>query len=262
MHADLGAVLTALEPELGLLRGEPEPLDGGITNRNFRIGDVVVRLPGKDTALLGIDRPAEREATAAAAVAGVGPEVVAFLAEPPCLVTRFIVGRPLPAEELRDPELLGEVAAALRAVHAGAPLAARFDAFAIVAGYRETAVARGARVPDVYDELAAGARSIADALTGPEHEPVPCHNDLLPANFIGTADGRLVILDWEYAGMGDRRFDLANFAMNTHTATEHGNALVLSLLREAMWGVVQASASDIEFDFAGYAEEHFARLAG
>ena len=40
---------------------------------------MVVRLPGKDTELLGIDRAAERAATEAAAAAGVGPEVVAFL---------------------------------------------------------------------------------------------------------------------------------------------------------------------------------------
>ena len=53
-----------------------------MTNRNFRLRlggrDVVVRLPGKDTELLGIDRSAERAATEAAARAGVGPEVVAY----------------------------------------------------------------------------------------------------------------------------------------------------------------------------------------
>jgi hypothetical protein len=37
---------------------------------------------------------------------------------------------------------------------------------------------------------------------------------------------------------------------------------VLSLLREAMWGVVQAANSDLDFDFEGYADEHFARIAG
>ena len=63
-------------------------LGGGITNHNLRIRyggrDVVVRLAGKDTALLGIDREGEREATAVAAAAGIGPEVVAFLRDPEC----------------------------------------------------------------------------------------------------------------------------------------------------------------------------------
>ena len=36
-------------------------------------------------------------------------------------------------------------------------------------------------------------------MTGPR---VPCHNDLLTANFLDDG-GRLRLLDWEYAGMND-----------------------------------------------------------
>ena len=151
MPVELAAALAALEPQIGRAEGEPVALDGGITNRNFRVraggDDVVVRLPGKDTELLGIDRDAERAATEAAARAGVGPEVLAFLTAPPCLVTRFIEGRPLTAEELRTPALLAQVAVALRTFHSGPPLPTAFDAFAIVDGYRATAAARGAQVP-------------------------------------------------------------------------------------------------------------------
>jgi hypothetical protein len=74
--------LRALEPQLGRPESEPVALDGGITNRNYRVRfqgrDCVVRLPGKDTDLLGIDREAERAATTAAAMLGIGPDVVAF----------------------------------------------------------------------------------------------------------------------------------------------------------------------------------------
>ena len=73
-----------------------EPLSGGITNRNFRVavGDdiYVVRLPAKTGALLGIDRAVEHEASRLAAVAGVGPDVIAFLEPEGALVTRFING--------------------------------------------------------------------------------------------------------------------------------------------------------------------------
>ncbi len=34
----------------------------------------------------------------------------------------------------------------------------------------------------------------------------------------------------------------------------------MSDFREAMWGVVQGTVSDLEFDFDGYAREHFTRL--
>jgi hypothetical protein len=35
----------------------------------------------------------------------------------------------------------------------------------------------------------------------------------------------------------------------------------MSDFREAMWGVAQTTVSELDFDFAGYAREHFQRLA-
>ena len=59
-----------LEAQLGAVEGEPTVLGGGITNHNFRARfagrDVVVRLPGNDTELLGSDRSGEREANSLA----------------------------------------------------------------------------------------------------------------------------------------------------------------------------------------------------
>ena len=82
-------------------------LDGGITNRNYRarLGgeDYVIRLPGRDTALLGISREAERIAGAAAAELGIAPAVAAAYDD--CLVTRFVACRPATAAELAaEPE--------------------------------------------------------------------------------------------------------------------------------------------------------------
>src|SRR3954469_8748846 len=93
----LTGLLERLRPELGEIEGEPVPLDGGITNRNFRVRaggvEYVLRLPGKATGVLEIDREAERAATEMAAAAGVAPEVGAFLADEGILVTRFVPGR-------------------------------------------------------------------------------------------------------------------------------------------------------------------------
>ncbi len=285
VQPQLATALAALEPLIGRAEGEAEPLDGGITNRNFRVrigGDeVVVRLPGKDTELLGIDRAAEREATEAAARAGVGPDVVAFLAAPPCLVTRFVPADPLTPEELRAPEVLAQVAAALRAFHSGPPLPIRFDVPAILDAYHATARARGTRIPAAYPDLIAGARAIQAALRGPEHAPVPCHNDLLTANFLHDGE-RVRIVDWEYAGVGDRYFDLGNLSINNGFAEGDDVRLleaywsepctprrfaavrlmrIMSDLREGMWGVVQTAISTLDFDFAAYGDEHLSRAA-
>lgn len=283
---DLGVerLVAQLEPLLGPAHGEPEPLSGGITNRNFRVrfgdGDYVLRVTGKDTDKLGIDREAERAATIAAASVGVAPSVAAFLPEEGCLVTRFVPGRPVTAELLREPATLADVAAALRAVHEGPNIPGRFDAFRVVERYRETGLAAGATIPAAYDVAAGNAAEIERALRGSEHAPVPCHNDLLTANFIHDGE-RVRIVDWEYAGMGDRFFDLGNLSINNGFEEADDERLieaytgepcrpdrfaslrlmrVMSDFREAMWGVVQSAISELDHDFVAYADEHFARL--
>jgi thiamine kinase-like enzyme len=250
--------LRALEPQLGPAESEPVPLDGGITNRNYRVRfggrDCVVRLPGKDTELLGIDREAERAANVAAAAIGVAPEVVAFLAEPACLVTAFIDARPVPPEELRTRG--AEVAQALRAIHAGPSLPASFSPFARTRSYEETARERGGTIPAAYPEVRAIADEI-EAVLG--YEPVPCHNDLLTANFLDDGE-RLRILDWEYAGMGDRFFDLANFSNHHDLSIHEMEELIAAYFGESTWGVVQATCSELDFDFLGYADEYLGKV--
>src|SRR5439155_14746602 len=118
---------------------EIETLGGGITNRNFKVtahGEAfVLRIGGKDTALLGIDREAEHAASLAAAELGVGPEVIAFVEPEGYLVTRFLEGRALPPEEVRQPDMLRRVAETLRRVHEGPPFPTRFDSFRVVEAY-------------------------------------------------------------------------------------------------------------------------------
>ena len=258
-----------------------EVLGGGITNRNFKVsvdgGTYVLRIGGKDTELLGIDRRAEYEASLAAAAVGVGPEVVAFVEPEGYLVTRYIQGEVVVPEAIRAPEPLRRVAQALRAVHAGPPIPARFDPFRVVEAYAATAAAHGIPVPAAFERARETAAAVERA-RGPTPER-PCHNDLLTANFIDDGS-RIRIVDWEYAGMGDVFFDLANFAVNNglpaedtaellrayfgEVTPEHERTLTLmrfmSDFREAMWGVVQQALSDLEFDFASYADQHFERL--
>jgi thiamine kinase-like enzyme len=262
-------------------RARFEVLGGGITNHNMKVeldGDAyVLRIVGKDTNLLGIDRSIELAATEAAAAVGVGPEVVRFVEPEGWLVTRFIAGETPPLERMREPETLVRVAQALRAFHDSPAIPGSFDSFRVVEVYRATALARGGTIPEAYEWAHEIARRIE--LTRADSERRPCHNDLLNANFLDDGD-RLRIVDWEYAGMGDVFFDLANFSIN-HELDAASSATLLgayfgeiraedeaalelmrfmSDFREAMWGVVQSAVSEIDFDFASYTEEHFERM--
>jgi thiamine kinase-like enzyme len=280
----LAALLDRLPPELGPLSGEPAPLEGGITNRNFRLrlgdGDYVLRVPGKDTGALGIDRGAEVAATGLAARVGVGPELVASFRAPDGLLTRFVAGRGVSAEEVREPHRVERLATALRAFHeSGETLPSTFDCFRVVEDHAAQARARGAVVPPDYEEAHAVAREIEAALAS--HAFVTIHADLLTSNLLEEPDGRLRIVDWEYSGMGHRFFDLGNLAVNNGFGPEDEEQLLaayfrapataaqraaLSLMRfmsdfrEAMWGVVQCAVSTLDFDYPAYAAEHFARL--
>jgi len=278
-------IIEGLTPVLGEVEGEPLPLEGGITNRNYRVRfgdrDCVVRVPGKDTSLLGIDRGAERIANERAARIGVAPPVVAGLDDPPAIVTEFVEGRGMEAADLAEPTTLTDVARSLRAIHElGETLPTTFDSFRVVKAYAETGREHGATIPPAYDEAREHAGRIEAALSGPEHDPVPCHNDLLAGNFI-AGESQLWIVDWEYAGMGDRYFDLANFAVNNELGevgevallsdyfAESPTALRVATLRlmkfmsdfrEAMWGVVQSAVSELDFDFGEYRDKHFDRM--
>jgi thiamine kinase-like enzyme len=258
------------------------PLGGGITNQNWRVDvenqSYVLRIGGENTELLGIDRRNERAANEAAARIGLAPEVVYFIEPEGYLVTRFIQGRSLPREVIGKTENLRRVADALKRFHGLPAIPGKFSPFRTVAEYADLARRYGVTFPSNFDWLIVRIREIETALEQEPVTPHPCHNDLLNENFLD--DGAIRIIDWEYAGMGDVAFDLANFAVHhglTHEQDRYllgcyfGQATVLhaarhelmkiaSDCREALWAMVQIGISKLDFDFRAYAAKHFDRM--
>jgi thiamine kinase-like enzyme len=257
------------------------PITSGITNANVKLevdgGAFVVRLPGTDTELLGIDRDAELEATRTAADAGVGPEVVDFVDG--CLVTRFVEGDQIPMDDLQRPDVLEKVVRSIRAIHASPPIPSTFPVFRIVERYRDLAAERGVAIPEAYTQAHDLAGRIERAFARNPLPSATCHNDLLNANFLLDGD-HVWIVDYEYAGVGDPFFDLGNFSINNGLSADAQETLlglyfgvtrdvhharlglmrIMSDYREAMWGVAQQALSTLEFDYVDYADRHFARL--
>ncbi len=259
-------------------------LAGGITNNNFRI-DVgneafVLRIPGADTELLGINRHDEYAANLAAGRLGIAPEVYYFIEPEGYLVTRFITGRPVPPEEITQPENIRRVMQLVRKIHSMPDIPGQFDVFRVVHVY--AAVARRYKVdfPTDFDWLMRRIGEAKNSLNVHPAQRQPCHNDLLNANFL--SDGQLYILDWEYAGMGDIYFDLANFSDHHELTDEQDTWLmrcyfggetsprqwahlkimkIMSDLREACWGLVQMGISKLDFDYRAYTNKFFSRAA-
>lgn len=274
-------MLDQLQAALGPIGGDPVPLEGGITNRNYRAtlgtDEYVVRRHGSQTDLLGIDREAERIASETAARLGLAPELAAVIDGG--LVTRYVACSALAGEEVRA--RAEELARALRSFHeSGTRLPVRFWVPELLERYVAIARERGGEAPSALVRMLDEARRIA-AVLRPEAER-PCHNDLLPGNLIRARDGgRILIVDWEYAGMGHPLFDLGNLSVNNEFADADDERLlsaydgapaddsrratlklmrVLSDAREAGWGFVQSVVSELDFDFEQYAHRHSERL--
>ena len=262
---------------------EAEYISGGITNQNYYLRvdgtPYFIRLAGEKTELLGIDRDHERQAVEEAAGVGIGPSVVDFLPEHGCLVTEWIDGEPVPPEDVRRRDVLERLVRSIAAYHRCSEIPGSFSPFQIVEEYRESAEDRGVEVPVVYWELLDRSREIQEAFQRHPMPECPCHNDLLNANFL-MQDNRLIIVDYEYAGMGDAFFDLGNLSVNNEFDEETDLALLemyfgeeptparisrlelmrlMSDFREAMWGVMQQAISTLDFDYEEYANQHFQR---
>ncbi len=279
--------LVALVPQWHGLVTSIRPLHGGITNRNFVVttpdGEYVVRVPGERTELLGIDRANEVEAARRATELGIAPPVLGVLERTGTLITAYVAGDHLYNDHFTH--RLADVVVLLRQFHNSGPLGGAFPIHRVVEWHARDAGAHGVMAPGSYERLHQQSRRIERAFQANASPTVPCHNDLLPGNVLFSpgdesgADGRVWLLDFEYAGMNDAFFDLANLSVNAGLGAEADEELlhwyfggvttgrlarlqlmkVMSEFREGMWAVVQQAISTLDTDFVAYADERLER---
>ncbi len=262
---------------------DPTPLLGGITNKNYLVADrgqkFVVRL-GEDIPIHGVMRFNELAASRAAFAAGISPEVI--YAEPGALVLRYIQGRALSPELVRDAGRLPRVVDLVKRCHEQVPHYLRgpalmFWVFQVIRGYATELQACASPHVGLIPQLIERAERL-------EREVVPVsivfgHNDLLAANFIDDGK-RLWLIDWDYAGFNSPLFDLGGLVSNSELDADQAQFVLeryfgkvdpglerrfaamkcASLLRETMWSMVSEAHSKIQFDYKAYTSEYLARF--
>ena len=265
--------------ELPIWDGAPlvAPLGGGLSNASFvvtdRSGRYAVRF-GEDYPFHGVEGSRELTVARAAHDLGFAPEVV--YDAPGMMVSRFIDGRVLRADDVRAD--IKRICALLRRFHTemDVPGLPDFDVFEVIGGYGVILAPTG-RVPELARLLGIAAALEA---TMPPGIPAFAHHDLLPANLIDDGE-RLWLIDFEYAGPGNAMFDLGGLSSNAgFSAAEcealldayfgaaaleqkrhHAGMACASLLREALWSEVSAlHLSAPGADYVGYARENLRRF--
>ncbi len=264
------------------------PLAGGITNLNYKIDSggksYVLRITGAGTDKLGIRRDVEHQANLAAGLLGIAPEVLYYIEPEGYLLTRYIMGRQLPPDVIALPDNLTRVAQKLRLFHVRGPaLDAEFNVFRNIEMLAALSRANQGAFPFDFDWIMRKVADVEGTLLRKPYSPTPCHNDLLNLNWLEEGVpgeiGEIRLLDWEYAGMGDIFFDLANFSQHHMLSDERARLLLqayfgeatqadfarlklmwpMSELREALWGIAQSCISKLDEDFQGYADLWFGR---
>ena len=262
---------------------DPQPLSGGMTNRNYLVDDrsqrFVVRL-GDDIPLHGILRFNERAASRAAHAAGVSPAVV--FADRGVMVLQYIEGKTYAPADIRDKVNLPRVIDLVKRVHKntaahleGAVLT--FWVFHILRGYFSNLRQSQSPRLSLLASLVPCAAKL-EAAVG-ELPVVFSHNDLLAANFLDDGK-RLWLIDWDYAGYNSPLFDLGGLASNNEFDERLSQTLLegyfggvdeqrlnhfyamkcASLLRETMWSIMSELYSTIEFDYVSYTNKNLKRF--
>jgi thiamine kinase-like enzyme len=193
---------------LGLGRASVTPLAGGSRNRSYRLSggarDVVLRIDGEHDDAYAVARAAEHAAQRLAARHGLAPQLL--LSGRGYAVTEFVPNAPWTRPFAASAEGAARAGAWLARLHA-VPVPAslrRIDFLASLEAYARRAgdAASARRILRQGRQVAGGLGASASAL---------CHNDLHHLNLIDAPRG-LVAIDWEYAGAGDPRLDLAGYA--------------------------------------------------
>jgi len=251
------------------------PLSGGLTNENYLVDAggkrYVMRLPGRSTELLSIDRANEVYNTKAAATTGIGPKVLEHVAGVDVMVLEFIPGPTMSARALQSPRMVARMAQSFHRLHAAPRFLQDFNMFRLIEYYLRIVEEHDVTIPDGYRDWLPTVADIERAVAVGALPSAPCHNDLLCENFIddGTA---LRIVDYELSGNNDPCFDLGNTAQEAEFDQGLRGALceayfgrldprqlarmnmfaLMSDVGWTLWGAIQARISAVDYDFKAY----------
>ena len=191
------------------------PLTQGLTNLSCHFatnsGEYVYRHPGIGTEKM-IDRQAEVAAQQLAKRIGIDNTFIFENPNEGWKISHFI-----PNAELldpHDPDQVKEAAQMARALHAeDVTLDRKFDYLAEGKKYEALLLEKGPIEIDDYESMARDAEQLKALAEADGAEKCLTHNDFFNLNLLRDSNGKLNLIDWEYAGMSDYASDYGTFVV-------------------------------------------------
>jgi len=266
-------------------------LSGGITNKLYRIqsekGDYTVRIYGDKTDLF-INRDYEAHAITEMSKIGVASKLVRFMPKIGVTIVEFIDDSiVLKNGHFLDKSLYQKIVSPIRKIHdSEIRLKKTFDP--IVEVKKMASILEDLKVrynEFAIDETIRRLDKLAAIIDIPPNKYTACHNDLLAENFILIKDGfehlydsPMYIIDWEYAGMAPRYYDIADMFQEILVPRKAETRIVKEYCEDRdfdktlyyidlfkpfpdiywfLWSLIQLNISTISFDYYTYGRIKF-----
>jgi aminoglycoside phosphotransferase (APT) family kinase protein len=210
-------------------------LPGGLHNRVSRVDTpagsfVLHRFAREELSLqLGVDRQRQLALQAAAAAAGLAPAVLEYCSRRGVAVMAYQSGALWQAADWDEPERLAELCATLRALHRlpvphslrGTPV---FDALTAASSYAQLLQQQPGQSPAEFAAMLDAIASDCAAVRPAQRTAAIAHCDLHSGNILRTPG--VLLLDWEYAQIGDPLLDPAAMIAYQPALAQHAQLLL------------------------------------
>ncbi|MDE6626431.1 MAG: phosphotransferase family protein [Lachnospiraceae bacterium] len=254
---DLQRVRMLCENVLGDVYCNVERL-GGRTNHTYHVKlgngrEYAVRIPGEGTEEL-IVREDERISTNLACDLDIDAKCLYF-GQDGSKVTEYIPDAvTMSSALLKEDVRIIQMAEIFRRLHGcGQDTGVPFEVFQMAAGYEKIISEKQVPMYTDYQKMKSEVMTIkAEIDKTCDIRKVPCHNDPLCENWVTEGkDGRMYLIDWEYAGMNDGMWDLADVSIEAEYDKESDEKLLREYLgrdiKKSDWKHFMANKIYVDF---------------
>ncbi|MER2190044.1 MAG: choline/ethanolamine kinase family protein [Solibacillus sp.] len=205
---------------------------GGLTNTNYLVmynnEKCVMRYAGEGTSEF-INREEEYKNSTVAESQGIYPKQYYFDRVTGNKITKYIEGcLTMSEQDSKNVFYQKEIAAIFKKLHTSSePFVNEFPLEQLMTDYEELCVKGAAKLDERFFSSKRYVQSLLTKYNNLNVEKVPCHIDPLCENFLwDPTNEKMYIIDFEYSGMYDPLWDLADHAIEANYLPEHDESFL------------------------------------